>query len=241
MADRTHDRGSTAPAGRKSEAIDSFNSSICDDIRSTFKEYTPPSEEFSAAEIAEIRHRAPDLDILVYRPRIGCSIADAAEAAIDLRNLSRQTVVFRFGETLLIAGRDESPASLTERYLAPFHAREKAHWTSERIAAYNAEKLARTEALENTFATLPPFLRTWVIGNGTQKYSRELDIEIARDAKLVADTLKTVEAVKQWDRSSYDEQQRLVPGLSEGHSGFSFSQMAHLAIEYLNATNRSLS
>jgi len=197
------------------------------------------AEGFTAEEIRDVEKVVPDLNVLVYRPRVGRSIADAADAAIELRNLSGKPVAFKFNDTLLVASKDDSPASLTERYLAPFIALQSARWSPERIAAHNAEKEARSEALEKTFESLPEFLRAWVVGNGTANYGRELDIEVARDAKLVADTLKTVEAVKQWYRSSHDEQQRHVPGLSEGHSGFSFSQMAHLAIAYLEHTQKN--
>lgn len=50
---------------------------------------------------------------------------------------------------------------------------------------------------------------------------------------LIADTLKTPEAVQAFSKADNDEQNRLVPGLDQGHSGNSFTFSYRLAFEYL--------
>ncbi|MBQ9035625.1 MAG: hypothetical protein IJ099_06700 [Alphaproteobacteria bacterium] len=60
----------------------------------------------------------------------------------------------------------------------------------------------------------------------------KLDQVIIADAKKVFETLKTPEAIEQFHKADYETQQKMVKGLDEGHSGFSFASVCSVAYKY---------
>ena len=60
----------------------------------------------------------------------------------------------------------------------------------------------------------------------------ELDQMIIADAKKVFETLKTPEAIEQFQKADYETQQKMVKGLDDGHSGASFAYVCHNAYIY---------
>ncbi|MBR1601525.1 MAG: hypothetical protein IJ677_08110, partial [Alphaproteobacteria bacterium] len=60
----------------------------------------------------------------------------------------------------------------------------------------------------------------------------KLDQVIIADAKKVFETLKTPEAIEQFHKADYETQQKMVKGLDDGHSGFSFSCVCSVAHQY---------
>lgn len=60
----------------------------------------------------------------------------------------------------------------------------------------------------------------------------KLDKMIITDAKKVFETLKTPEAIQTFYDASYEEQQKMVSGLADGHSGASFYCVCQNAYKY---------
>jgi hypothetical protein len=56
---------------------------------------------------------------------------------------------------------------------------------------------------------------------------------VCTQAVLIADKLKTPEAIKEWKKLEYGKQQAQVPGLSDDHSGNTFGAACYLASIYL--------
>ena len=52
-------------------------------------------------------------------------------------------------------------------------------------------------------------------------------------AVMIAEALKTSAVIKSWKKMDFDKQKRLVPGLSNGHSGNTFDAACFLATVYL--------
>lgn len=233
MSDRFSNRETKGAEGAVPNTDHSFSSEIGSDFRRPFQDTSLRSEGYTPQQIEQVHAEVGELDFAVLRPGIGKTITQAAGTALELCKASGKAIVFKFNNTVLVARPEDTPSTITDRYLAPFVAQHAAYWTPERKAAYDNEQKIRAKSLEQAFNDLPEFLRSWVVGNGENNYGRTLDIEIARDAKLLVDTLKTSPRIVEWFKLSAHEQNRMVPGLSEGHSGFSFSQMANLALAYL--------
>ena len=84
---------------------------------------------FTAEDIASIKSRISDLDVNVLEHRFyQPNIEQAAEKAINLRDLSNKPVVAKYGETLLIATAEETKDSLRLAY--------KQHRDAVNMAAY---------------------------------------------------------------------------------------------------------
>jgi hypothetical protein len=171
------------------------------------------TEGFSAEQIDAIEARFPGTELRVYRPALAEPVSDVAQAMIELTESTNVPVVSKVGSVLLIAELKNTAQSAVDRY--------------------TAEETAQAKYAESHFKELPDFLKTWVNGCGDRNYGRVLDIQIAADAKLVADELKTPEAIQTWADLPSKEQCNRVPGLSSGHSGASFAQVVGLAIGYL--------
>jgi hypothetical protein len=120
-------------------------------------------------------------------------------------------------------------------YREPIEAAHKAYWTPERIAEKEAKEAAFKSEMEKAYEQLPEFFKKWISECEGKNYGRELDISIAKDAHLVATTLKTPEAVETWYKLGYEQQIQAVPGISDRHSGFSFGQMVRLAHTFLKS------
>lgn len=55
------------------------------------------------------------------------------------------------------------------------------------------------------------------------------ELTVCEDAVKIATALQTPEAIDEWYEQSWDDQQRIVPGLFDGHSGNSFGAAVYLA------------
>jgi hypothetical protein len=184
---------------------------------------------FSEGDIKTIAEKVPDLNVKILQLDCGAIINNTAADAVQLVKLTGSPVVFKFNDSVMVVSHGDSAESVVHAYMAPIEAERKAYWTPERIA----EKEAREAAIDKAFEKLPKFFQKWISESGGGDYGRELDIGIAKDAHLVAKTLKTPEAIKDWSTLEYEEQIQAVPGISKGHSGFSFGLMGRLASEFL--------
>lgn len=64
-------------------------------------------------------------------------------------------------------------------------------------------------------------------------FGRQYNIFSMEQGILIAEALKTKEAIVEFNNKSWDEQKRLVPGLDDGHSGNTFNMALRFAIAYL--------
>lgn len=172
------------------------------------------------------------------RPLGGDSIDYIARFAIELRDQVGKPVVFKFNDTVVVVGPQDTIQTARDAYMAPIEAAHKAYWTPERLAEKEARETAFKAEMDAAYETLPRFLKDWVDSCSDRNYGRNLDIAIARDAHLVATALKTPDAIREWYDKPSDEQLKAVPGLSDGHSGFSFAQMTKLALAYLDSESK---
>lgn len=190
---------------------------------------------FSAEEIAKIAEKVPDLNVKILNPVAGDSIERTSADAVKLLKQTGCPVVIKFNDSLLVVSHGDSPESVVKAYMEPIEAARKAYWTPERIAEKEAKEAAFKADMERAFEKLPEFFKKWISESEGKNYGRELDIGIAKDAHLVATTLKTPKAVETWYKLGYDQRMQAVPGISEGHSGFSFGQMVRLAHAFLKS------
>jgi hypothetical protein len=68
----------------------------------------------------------------------------------------------------------------------------------------------------------------------------EYEILVCSQAVVIADALKTPEKISSWKSMGFKKQKRLVPGLSDGHSGNTFNAACFLATVYLEQPERVL-
>ena len=92
---------------------------------------------------------------------------------------------------------------------------------------HNAYKYALYKATEKPY-TFDEFFE------GYKNYDNggKLDQIIIADAKKVFETLKTPEAIDQFHKADYTTQQKMVAGLDDGHSSYSFFSVCHNAYRY---------
>lgn len=64
-------------------------------------------------------------------------------------------------------------------------------------------------------------------------FGREYNLFAMEQAIVIADALRTKEAIIEFKDKSWDEQKKLVPGLDDGHSGNTFGMASIFAIAYL--------
>lgn len=110
---------------------------------------------------------------------------------------------------------------------------------AERQAQAERDFLANQEAVDARIAALPALFRERLA-----KFQRDGGHEFRRDyeayelfcceqAVVIADALKTPEAIRAFCAAEWDEQKRLVPALSTEHSGNTFGMAALLARTYV--------
>jgi hypothetical protein len=117
----------------------------------------------------------------------------------------------------------------------------EAEQEQERQDYLAAEQRRKVEALERSrperdakIAALPEPLRKRI-----ERFQRTLggwraehepyEIFVCQQAALIADALKTSEAIRAFHARPYEEQRAAVPGLDEGHSGNTFGATCRLA------------
>jgi O-acetyl-ADP-ribose deacetylase (regulator of RNase III) len=191
---------------------------------------------FSPEQVEEIAKRSPHLDVVVLVPEAGERITTSAADAVALTEITGSTVVIHFNRHLVIVSPGNTLDEVVKTYQDAVQAAHDAYWTPERIAQDEASKSSMTSAIERELQALPEFFKEWVVACGDKNYSRELNISIAKDAHLLASTLASPAALGAWFKLSYAEQMNAVPGLRQDHSAFSFHQVAHLAMQYLEVT-----
>lgn len=64
-------------------------------------------------------------------------------------------------------------------------------------------------------------------------FGREYNLFCMKQGILIAESLKTKESIIEFNGKNWDEQQKLVPGLDDGHSGNTFVMSVRFAIAYL--------
>ena len=212
-----------------------LGSSAGADARVVAGHYELTKAGFSAEEIAKIAEKVPDLNVKILKPMAGDSIEGTSADAVLLVKGTGCPVAFKFNDTLLVVSHGDSQESVVKAYMEPIEAARKAYWTPERIAEKEAKEAAFKGDTERAFEKLPEFFKKWISEIEGKNYGRELDIGIAKDAHLVATTLKTPEAVETWYKLGHEQQMQAVPGISEEHSGLSFGQMARLAHAFLKS------
>ena len=92
-------------------------------------------------------------------------------------------------------------------------------------------KQENKENVINTDSTIKSFDEYFA---GYKEYDNggKMDKMIIADAKKVFETLKTPKAIKAFHEANYDKQQKMVSGLDDGHSGFSFARVCQCAYDY---------
>ena len=92
-------------------------------------------------------------------------------------------------------------------------------------------KQENKESIINTDSTIKSFSEYFA---GYKNYDNggKLDQRIIADAKKVFETLKTPEAIQSFHKADYKTQQKMVGGLDDGHSGFSFGCVCQCAYNY---------
>lgn len=97
---------------------------------------------------------------------------------------------------------------------------------------------ANRDELDTRFYALPQVFRDRITRfrynnpDFRWKYER-YELFSCEQAVVIAEALKTPDAIESFASKSWDEQKRLVPGLDEGHSGNTFGMAVRLAWLYL--------
>ena len=64
-------------------------------------------------------------------------------------------------------------------------------------------------------------------------FGRQYNLFCMEQGILIAEALKTKEAIIEFKDKDFDDQKKLVPGLDDGHSGNTFGMSLRFAISYL--------
>lgn len=80
-----------------------------------------------------------------------------------------------------------------------------------------------------------------LLGGGIDKgFGLEYNLFCCEQGILIADSLQSEEKIKEFHKSSWDEQKKMVSLLSDGHSGNTFGMSCRLAIAYLPMTKSKI-
>lgn len=107
-------------------------------------------------------------------------------------------------------------------------------WVAENQAKRRREFEANREKLDADYASLSPEFRTRLDGFRRRRADWRWEFEpyemsVCVDAVRIARALGSADAVTHFHGLPWAEQQTLVPGLFQGHSGNSFGMACHLA------------
>lgn len=121
------------------------------------------------------------------------------------------------------------------RYLTKAgEAQKHADWVADRKREDQERLEAEVDSRDARWAALPEPYRArkarFVANNPTWRRDYEgYELFTCEQAHLIARTLKTRAAIADFHKADWDEQMRLVPGLSDGHSGNTFGAACQLA------------
>ncbi len=112
-------------------------------------------------------------------------------------------------------------------------------WCRELEAKREQDFQASLTDTDRRIAALPALFRERITKfqqDGGHEFRRDYEgyeLFCCEQAVVIADTLQTVEAIRGFHAAAWDEQKRLVPGLSDEHSGNTFGMACALARMYL--------
>lgn len=97
---------------------------------------------------------------------------------------------------------------------------------------------ANREAMDAKYAALPKCFRDRIdrfrTNNPDFRWKFETyEVFTCEQAVIIADALKSADAIRAWHGLSWKDQKAAVPGLDDGHSGNTFGMACRLAIDYL--------
>ena len=70
-------------------------------------------------------------------------------------------------------------------------------------------------------------------GDMSSGFGEEYNIFACEQGILIAETLQTKEEIVKFHKADWEDQKKMVPGLSTSHSGGTFGMSCQLAISYL--------
>jgi hypothetical protein len=182
---------------------------------------------FSTADINKISNKVPDLDVMILKITPVTSIQAASIDAVNLVAIAGRPLVFKFNDILMVVLVGDSADSVEKAYI---EMTEK-HLTPEYVANKKAEEAAFKAEMEAAFAQLPDFFKEWV---PTGTYPREQNIEIARDAVIVANYLSANSPFKDFENFPAELAANPLEGMSGVHSGNALNMIIVLAQKYNN-------
>ncbi|MEY4668990.1 MAG: hypothetical protein RL518_1689 [Pseudomonadota bacterium] len=229
------DRGTTNHGKGPQDTEADLSSSKGSDALISARKGVLQKEDFSEEEIAKIAQKAADLNVKILKPMAGDSIDHTAGDAVQLMQEHNCPVVFKFNSQTMVVSHKDTMEGVVAAYHAELDEAYKRYWTPERVAEKEAKDAAFKAEMNQAFETLPEFFKKWVVDARSSIYGRDLDILISKDAHLLATTLKSVEAIENWYQLDHGAQMSAVQGLSNHHSGGSFSLMVNLAARFLKA------
>lgn len=188
---------------------------------------------FTAEQISVIRQTAPDLNVQVLRPNEDVRISDSALQAWSLAFLEDKVTVLKLHGIVMVASKHEKVEEIINRYMSQVS-------PGPVQDLIDRQEFDHKASVKSAHERLPQFMKDWLVENRNYVYGDDTMTRIATDAHLVATTLGTAAAVKKWyEQLDTQQQNELVPGLFDGHSGSSFSGLAFLAYSYLKSVEAS--
>jgi hypothetical protein len=194
----------------------------------------PRDVEFEESIIDAVRENPDSYELTQNGWTIGCP---------KVEGLPAPTV----GETMRLYGRGIGHTvrgivvgGRVYRYLTAAKEKERHEaWCREQEEKREREMIANLSETDRRLAALPPLFQERIA-----KFQRDGGPEFRRDyepyelfcceqAVAIADALHTAEAIVAFHAAPWDEQKRLVPGLSDGHSGNTFGTACMLARAYV--------
>ncbi len=192
----------------------------------------PTDHEYEEHVIEEVREEAGDYYELSFGRAmgIGCPKVPGLPAP-------------QFGETLRLYGRGFGSTvrgivinGRVYRYQTAAEA-DAAHeqWCLDREVQREREFTEQRDATDRRIAALPPLFQERIAKfqrDGGYAFRRDYEgyeLFCCEQAVVIADALKTDEAVLAWAKLPYEQQKAAVPGLDDGHSGNTFGMAVRLA------------
>ena len=213
------------------------------DARVSTKEAELIRKGLSVDEIDRIREKVPDLDVALFKPHISSSDEEICKEAADFAK-DFMVVVMHSPTEVQFVQKGDTADQIKAALGVLREEKKRAFWTPERLAVKEA-KLALQAAetalfdseMEKALPKLPEYAQRWVQDHSdADNHERALAISLAKDAHLMARTLKTPENLRSWyDLKEIREMERAVPGFKDDkYSGFMLGQMAKLAEYFMD-------
>lgn len=117
-------------------------------------------------------------------------------------------------------------------------AKRHAQWVRDFEAKKRAEFEKNKATLDEQYQKLPEVFQRRIdkfrTNNPNFRWKYEAyEMFVCTEAVRIAEALKTANAIRRWKELEFDEQRRLVPNLSDDHSGNTFGASCFLALAYL--------